>query len=105
MIQDVPPAAHQCVKAEDVTLQWKGSAFLSLSGDPQQLAALLNEIPKTSSLQIEAQSEANGVASARLRGPLNTPYRDIGGIIYSAQRRNLTVTMTTDPLICEIEEK
>ena len=88
-----------------MTAQTKGSTLVSLSGDPQQLSAFLNEIPKSSALKVEAQAQANGVAFARLRGKLNTPYRDIGGIIYSAQRRRLAVAMTTDPLICEIEEK
>lgn len=55
-------------------------------------------------MKVEAQAESNGVAFARLRGGLNTPYRAIGGLIYAAQRRGLAVTMTTDPLICE-EEK
>ncbi|WP_156483468.1 hypothetical protein [Sphingobium chlorophenolicum] len=105
MIQDAPPPAYHCVKAEDITADSKGNAFVTLSGDPQQLTAFLNEIPKSGSLQLEAQSQANGVAFARLRGALNTPYREIGGLIYSAQRRHLAVAMTTDPLICEIEEK
>jgi hypothetical protein len=101
---DLPPPPYHCIKAEDVTPQTQGSTFISLSGDPEQLAAFLDEIPPSNVIQLEARAEANGVAFARLRGGLNTPYRDIGGIIYAAQRRRLAVTMTTDPLICE-EEK
>ena len=104
MTTDVPPPPYTCIKAEEVTPQMKGFTFISLSGDPEQLSAFINQIPASNSMKVDARAESNGVAFARLRGGLNTPYRDIGGLIYAAQSRRLAVTMTTDPLICE-EEK
>jgi hypothetical protein len=104
-MEHVPPPEYRCLKAEDVTPETPGNTYITLSGDPLQLGAFISEIPESNSMRVEARAEANGVAFARLRGSLNAPYRDIGGLIYSAQRRQLSVTMLTDPPICEAEEK
>lgn len=81
----VPPPEYRCLKAESVMLETPGSTYLTLSGDPFQLGAFIDGIPKESAMRLEARAEANGVAFARLRAPLNMPYRNIGSLIYAAQ--------------------
>ncbi len=101
-MQALPPPAYHCVQAADVK---SGSSFLTVSGDPAQLSAFLTKAKKQPQWTVEADATAKGIRFARLRAGINIPYRSVGGLIYSAQTRHLAVAMTTDPLICENEEK
>lgn len=101
MIQAAPPPAQHCVKAAEVT---SGSTYLTVSGEPAQVAAVLADARRLPEWQVETDVTSKGVRFARLKADLNVPYRSIGGLIYLAQTRHVAVAMTTDPLICETEE-
>ncbi|MGE4306583.1 MAG: hypothetical protein AB7E24_21445 [Novosphingobium sp.] len=103
MIADVPPPpSYVCVKAEDVKV---GATYVILAGAPQQVEAIIANGDVAKTWKVDADATSNDVRFVRLTASINVPYREIGGLIYSAQRRRLAVTMTTDPLICEAEEK
>ena len=102
MIQAAPPPAVQCVKATEVN---SGSAFVTVGGAPADVSAFLAEAKSHREWSIVADATSNGVRFGRLRADINLPDRSIGGLIYSAQSRRLSAGMTTDPLICEIEEE
>ena len=89
-----PPPAVECVAPEKA----KGAAYVVLSGDPAQLDAVL--AGATARWVVDAKAINNGVGFARLKGDLDVPYKDIGGLIFDAQRRNLAVTFFTSPRIC-----
>ena len=93
-----PPPPVECVAPESA----KGAAYVVLSGDPTQLEALLAE--RRPSWVVEAKATNKGVGFARLKGDLNLPYRDIGGLIFNAQRRQLSVSFFTRPPICGMED-
>jgi|KBSSwiStaDraftv2_1062776.scaffolds.fasta_scaffold58321_3 hypothetical protein len=97
MIQALPPPppAEHCVAAAYVK---HGSGYLVLSGDPLQLDAVLGALKPV--WTIEAQATSNGVGFARLKGPIDMKYRDIGASIIEAQQRGLTVSFFTVPRIC-----
>lgn len=98
-----PPPAQQCVKAAD-TAAVRIEMFVVASGDPSQVEAWLATAKTHPGWIVDADAQSNGTRFVRLRIPRETPYRVIGGTIYDGHRRQLTVTMNTQPPICEAEE-
>jgi hypothetical protein len=80
-----------------------GSSYVVLSGDPGQLEAVIAEA--RAFWKVEAKAAANGIGFARLKGDLNVPYKAIGGLVFNAQRRRLSVSFYTDPPICGLEDQ
>jgi hypothetical protein len=102
-MQDLPPPpAYQCVKPEAVK---QGKSYLVVAGSPAQVAALIVEAKSYPRWSIEADATSNGVRFVRLRAPIDIPYRDIGGLIFRARQRNLSVSFGTNPFICPVEEE
>ena len=103
MLADVPPPpAYECMKAAEVK---EGSVFFTISGDPRQAEAMIGEIrARHPAWKIDADATSNGVRFVRVRAPIATPYREIGGLVFDAQRQHLAVAVMTEPLICEVEE-
>jgi hypothetical protein len=79
--------------------------LLVVSGDPAQVGGFLSEAAKHPVWKVEADAEAKGVRFARLAGPAEVPYREIGGLIFAAQRRRLLVSVGAVPPICEFERQ
>jgi len=96
-----PPPIIECVAPENAR---SGSSYLVLSGDPAQLEAFLSE-RRSELWVVEAKAVSNGVGFARLKGRLNVPYREIGGLVYYAQVRHLTADFFTVPRICGIDDE
>ncbi|WP_380786958.1 hypothetical protein [Sphingomonas sp. R86521] len=104
MIQAMPPpAAYHCVKP-DAPEAAGAKILVTVSGEVATMAAFLTEAKKWPSFKLEADARSNGIRFVRLTGSSSTPYRDIGGLIYTAQPRQLTVTMNSEPPICGMEE-
>ena len=93
-----PPPPVVCVAPDKA----EGSTYVVLGGDPAQLDAVLAGIP--SSWKVEAKTVANGIGFARLKNGLNVPYREIGGVVFDAQRRRLSVSVYTDPPVCGLDD-
>ena len=98
-----PPAAHHCVKP-DAPEAARAKMIVTVSGDAAAMAAFLTEANKWPDFKLEADARSNGIRFVRMTAPSSTPYRDIGGLIYTAQVRHLTVTMNSEPPICGMEE-
>jgi hypothetical protein len=94
-----PPPPIVCVAPEKAV----GSSYVVLSGEPAQLDAILAEAKPR--WQVEARAFDNGVGFARLKSNLNVPYKEIGGLIFNAQRRRISVSFYTDPPICGLEDQ
>ncbi len=77
---------------------------VTVSGEVATMAAFLTEAKKWPNFKLEADARSNGIRFVRMTAPGSTPYRDIGGLIYTAQVRQLTVTMNSEPPICGMEE-
>ncbi|GAA4775379.1 hypothetical protein GCM10023219_23570 [Stakelama sediminis] len=99
----LPPAYH-CVKSEDAVAA-KVKMFLTVSGDPKQIEAWLVGVKKHPIWKVAADVTANGVRFVRLSGPPEVPYKEIGGLIYAAQLRRLSVSFNSEPPICEAEDQ
>ena len=97
-----PPPAYECVAAPDVKT---GTTFFTISGVPRQIEALLAELKPKFSWKVDADATSNGIRFVRISTGIDIPYRDIGGLMAIAQRRRLAVAITTNPIICEAEEK
>ncbi|MES3048044.1 MULTISPECIES: hypothetical protein [Sphingomonas] len=98
-----PPAAYHCVKP-DAPEATGAKMVVTVSGEVATMAAFLTEAKKWSNFKLEADAQSNGIRFVRMTASGSTPYRDIGGLIYTAQVRQLTVTMNSEPPICGMEE-
>jgi hypothetical protein len=98
-----PPAAYHCVKP-DAPEAAKAKMVVTVSGDVATMAAFMTEAKKWPDFKVQADARSNGVRFVHMTAPSSTPYRDIGGLIYTAQVRQLTVTMNSEPPICGMEE-
>ena len=96
-----PPSPPVCVRsAEDIT------TLISVSGSPIEMAEFANVLKRYPAWKQEG--EASGVSLIRmlvLRGPASLPYRDIGGLIYEAQRLKLAIIFTPSSPLCEDKAK
>ena len=104
MIDLPPPPVQPCVSASAPEAA-KVKMLLVVSGDPAQVGAFLSEAAKHPVWKLEADAQADGVRFARLAGPVEVPYREIGGLLFSAQRRQLVVSFAAVPPICEFERQ
>ena len=98
-----PPAPIKCVEAKEAASA-RIKVYIVASGDPAQLGEWLKEVRQRSEWTVDADVHSNGVRFARLSGDGAMPYREIGGLIYSGQCRQLNVTFQMVPPICEVEE-
>ncbi|MBD3762524.1 hypothetical protein [Rhizorhabdus sp.] len=64
---------------------------VSVSGTPQQVAEVGAIAEKMPTIRLVAAAEDRGVAFARFETGPDTRYRDIGGLVYAAQRAHLLV--------------
>jgi hypothetical protein len=98
-----PPAAYHCVKP-DAPEAAKAKMAVTVSGDVATMAAFMTEAKKWPDFKVEADALSNGIRFVRMTGSSSTPYRDVGALIYTAQVRQLTVKMNSEPPICGMEE-
>jgi len=102
-MQALPPPQliQQCARtADEVT------ALISIAGSQKQIDAFAGTIRRYSKWRQEG--EATGSGGTRLvvlRGPGSLPYRDIGGLIYEAQRLGLAIAFTLSAPLCEDHKK
>jgi len=99
-----PPPPYHCVKSEDAAAADVKMVVIA-SGDPAQVEAWLTEVKKHPVWKIAADAVSNGVRFIRLSGPGEVPYREIGGLVYDAQFRRLSISFNSEPPICEAKEQ
>jgi len=97
-----PPVAA-CVAASDLATVTHGATFFVVAGKPAGIAEFLREATKSKTWVLASRAQGKGVETAVLRGALQMPYREIGGLVFLAQNKRLAVTFTTYPAICEVE--
>ena len=88
MIDLPPPTVQECVRIASPSAA-EARAIFTVSGDATQVRPFLGVVGQHPVWSIEADAEANGIRFLRLTAPADLPYRDIGGLIYEAQRRRL----------------
>jgi hypothetical protein len=101
MMQALPPPAlpASCARSvEDV------SSLISVSGAPAQIASFVALLKKYPQIRQEGDiGQGKGVQLLVLRAPGSLPYRDIGGLIYSAQTLGLALAFTPSMPLCDSE--
>ena len=97
-----PPPVQQCISVASPEAA-RARLLLVVSGDPAQVGAFLAEAARHPVWRVEADATSNEVRFVRLIAPIDVPYREMGGLIFEAQRRQLTVSYLAVPPICELE--
>jgi hypothetical protein len=105
LIADLPPAAVvQCTEAVDLARESNGATFFFVARKASAIERFLAVASKyAASWSIAAQAELKGIKSVTLRGALKILYREIGELIFEAQRIHLLVSFSTYPAIWEVE--
>jgi hypothetical protein len=101
---DVPPPyppAVECISPDSPALV-EVKTYLTLSGDPLQVGAIVEEARKHPWWRLDADTEANHIRFIRFSAS-NVPYRSIGALMFEAQRRQLSISLLTEPSICRPE--
>jgi hypothetical protein len=103
---DLPPPyppAVECISASSPAVI-NVKALLTLSGDPAQVGAVLEEAQRApTAWHLDADVQSNGIRFVRLSAGGDDPYRLVGGLIFEAQRRRLSVAWMAEPPICTPE--
>jgi hypothetical protein len=88
MLADLPPIPNCIEQVTDLQSQ-----SVIVRGKEQAIRAWLNEpAVKEGPFEVSAsQADEEGKVTVVLRFPVSTPYRTIGGMIYSAQEAELVV--------------
>ena len=102
MIDVPPPPAQHCVSVSSPEAH-SGRMLLVIGGDPAQVDALRSDASQHPIWRIEADASSNGVRFLRLAAPLDVSYREIGELVFQAQRRQLAVAFQAVPPICELQ--
>ncbi|GAA0733144.1 MULTISPECIES: hypothetical protein [Sphingomonas] len=97
------PVSQQCVKADDPAAD-NVHLYVVVEGRPETIEAWLKEDRPNSDFAVESDATKNGVRSVRLLANRTAPYRELGRLIYSGQKRGLPLKIQTVPSICEAKE-
>ena len=97
-----PPDPYQyCVQSAD-----KVTSLISVSGTADDIDKFFNIVKRYPQWKHEGDgSGTDGNRLVVLRGPSSLPYRDIGGLIYEAQRLGLAIVFTPSAPLCEDQER
>jgi hypothetical protein len=98
-----PPPAEACIAQSDLSAATRGATFFVVAGPPSDLADFLSEASKNKAWVVVSRSKSESVETVMLRGSLQMPYREIGGLIFLAQTKKLVASFATYPAICEVE--
>lgn len=103
---DIPPLQPpaQCIAATSSEAARFPMRFI-VSGNPAKVDAFLVIAAKKPMWKLESSTSGIGVRMVSFVGPSDVPYRDIGGLIYEAQRRQLAIAFLASQAICGMQQK
>ena len=99
-----PPPAYHCVKPTDPAAT-RATMIVTVSGDPAQIDGWLAMARTHPAWKVDADARSNGVRFVQLHAPATLPYREVGGLIYEGQGRQLSMSVRSEPPVCATEDE